>query len=180
MKALVLDEAGRETALYMGCYGIGVTRIVAAAIEQNHDERGIIWPAPIAPFQVVLVPLNLQKSARVRELSDRLYAELTAAGIEVLYDDRDARPGVKFADAELLGIPHRLVVADRGLEAGRLEYRQRRACRVDSGLRARPAPRLSSLPPCYEQGLDACLGSSALAQVCLLYLRGSAYSSSLL
>ena len=126
MKALVLDEAGRETALYMGCYGIGVTRIVAAAIEQNHDERGIIWPAPIAPFQVVLVSLNLQKSARVREVSDRLYAELTAAGIEVLYDDRDARAGVKFADAELLGIPHRLVVADRGLEAGRLEYRQRR------------------------------------------------------
>jgi prolyl-tRNA synthetase len=99
---------------------------VAAAIEQNHDERGIIWPAPIAPFQVVLVALNLQKSARVREVSDRLYAELTAAGIEVLYDDRDARPGVKFADAELLGIPHRLVVADRGLDAGRLEYRQRR------------------------------------------------------
>src|SRR5205809_189504 len=126
MKALVLDEAGRETALYMGCYGIGVTRIVAAAIEQNHDERGIIWPAPIAPFQVFLVSLNLQKSARVREVSDRLYAELTAAGIEVLYDDRDARPGVKFADAELLGIPHRLVVADRGLDAGRLEYRQRR------------------------------------------------------
>jgi prolyl-tRNA synthetase len=126
MKALVLDEAGRETALYMGCYGIGVTRIVAAAIEQSHDERGINWPAPIAPFQVVLVPLNLQKSARVREVSDRLYAELTAAGIEVLYDDRDARPGVKFADAELLGIPHRVVVADRGLEGGKLEYRHRR------------------------------------------------------
>jgi prolyl-tRNA synthetase len=126
MKATVLDEAGRETPLYMGCYGIGVTRIVAAAIEQNHDERGIIWPQPIAPFQVVLVPLNLQKSARVREVSEALYAELTAAGIEVLYDDRDARPGVKFADAELLGIPHRLVVAERGLEAGRLEYRGRR------------------------------------------------------
>jgi prolyl-tRNA synthetase len=126
MKATVLDEAGRETPLYMGCYGIGVTRIVAAAIEQNHDERGIIWPQPIAPFQVVLIPLNLQKSARVREVSERLYAELTAAGIEVLYDDRDARPGVKFADAELLGIPHRLVVAERGLEAGRLEYRGRR------------------------------------------------------
>ena len=126
MKAMVLDEAGREMTLLMGCYGIGVTRIVAAAIEQNHDERGIIWPAPIAPFQVVLVPLNLQKSARVREVSDRLYAELGAAGIEVLYDDRDARPGVKFADAELLGIPHRLVVAERGLEAGRLEYRHRR------------------------------------------------------
>jgi prolyl-tRNA synthetase len=126
MKALVLDEAGRETALYMGCYGIGVTRIVAAAIEQNHDDRGIIWPEPIAPFQVVLVPLNLQKSDRVRAVTDRLYTELTAAGIEVLLDDRDARPGVKFADAELLGIPHRLVVADRGLEAGKLEYRHRR------------------------------------------------------
>jgi prolyl-tRNA synthetase len=126
MKAMVLDEAGREVTLHMGCYGIGVTRIVAAAIEQNHDERGIIWPDPIAPFQLVLVPLNLQKSARVRELSDRLYAELSAAGIEVLYDDRDARPGVKFADAELLGIPHRLVVSERGLEAGRLEYRHRR------------------------------------------------------
>jgi prolyl-tRNA synthetase len=126
MKAAVLDEAGRETTVFMGCYGIGVTRIVAAAIEQNHDERGIIWPEPIAPFQVVLVPLNLQKSTRVREVADRLYAELTAAGIEVLYDDRDARPGVKFADAELLGIPHRLVVAERGLEAGKLEYRHRR------------------------------------------------------
>jgi len=125
MKAVVLDEAGREMVLHMGCYGIGVTRIVAAAIEQNHDERGIIWPDPIAPFQVVLVPLNLQKSARVREVSDRLYTELTALGVEVLYDDRDARPGVKFADAELLGIPHRLVVAERGLEAGKLEYRHR-------------------------------------------------------
>ena len=126
MKAVVLDEGGRETALYMGCYGIGVTRIVAAAIEQNHDERGIIWPEPIAPFQVVLVALNLQKSDRVRAAAEALYAELTAAGIEVLLDDRDARPGVKFADAELLGIPHRLVVAERGLEAGKLEYRHRR------------------------------------------------------
>jgi prolyl-tRNA synthetase len=126
MKARVLDEAGREVTVLMGCYGIGVTRIVAAAIEQNHDERGIIWPAPIAPFQVVLVPLNLQKSTRVREISERLYAEFSAAGLEVLYDDRDARPGVKFADAELLGIPHRLVVGERGLEAGKLEYRARR------------------------------------------------------
>jgi prolyl-tRNA synthetase len=126
MKALVLDEAGREVTLFMGCYGIGVTRIVAAAIEQNHDERGIIWPDPIAPFQLVLVPLNLQKSARVREVTDRLYAELGAEGVEVLLDDRDARPGVKFADAELLGIPHRVVIAERGLESGRLEYRQRR------------------------------------------------------
>jgi len=126
LKAKVLDESGNEATLLMGCYGIGVTRVVAAAIEQNHDERGIIWPEPLAPFQVVLVPLNLQKSNRVREVADRLYSELTASGVEVLYDDRDARPGVKFADAELLGIPHRLVVAERGLEAGRLEYRHRR------------------------------------------------------
>jgi prolyl-tRNA synthetase len=126
MKAAVLDEAGRDVTLYMGCYGIGVTRIVAAAIEQNHDEKGIIWPEPIAPFEVVLVPLNAHKSPRVREVADRLYAEFTDAGIEVLYDDRDARPGVKFADAELLGIPHRLVVGERGLEAGKLEYRGRR------------------------------------------------------
>src|SRR3954469_5475890 len=126
MKGVVLDESGKEVRLHMGCYGIGVTRIVAAAIEQNHDERGIIWPDPIAPFQVVLVPMGMQKSERVREVADRLYAELTAAGIEVLYDDRDARPGVKFADAELLGIPHRLVVGERGLEAGKLESRGRR------------------------------------------------------
>jgi prolyl-tRNA synthetase len=110
----------------MGCYGIGVTRVVAAAIEQNHDERGIIWPEPIAPFQLVLVALNSQKSDRVREVSDRLYDELSACGIEVLFDDRDARAGVKFADAELLGIPHRVVVGERGLQAGRLEYRGRR------------------------------------------------------
>jgi prolyl-tRNA synthetase len=126
MKANVLDEASRDVTLFMGCYGIGVTRIVAAAIEQNHDERGIIWPEPIAPFQVVLVPLNQHKSPRVGEVADRLYAELTDAGIEVLYDDRDARPGVKFADAELLGIPHRIVVGERGLENGKLEYRGRR------------------------------------------------------
>jgi prolyl-tRNA synthetase len=126
LKATVLNEAGHSVTPYMGCYGIGVTRIVAAAIEQNHDERGIIWPEPIAPFQAVLVALNSQKSDRVREVSEQLYGELCACGIEVLYDDRDARPGVKFADAELLGIPHRLVVGERGLEAGRLEYRGRR------------------------------------------------------
>jgi prolyl-tRNA synthetase len=125
--ATVLDEQGKGVAMLMGCYGIGVTRIVAAAIEQNHDERGIIWPEPIAPFDVVVVPINFQKSARVREASERLYAELGAAGFEVLLDDRDARPGVKFADAELYGIPHRIVVGERGLDAGRLEYRHRRA-----------------------------------------------------
>jgi prolyl-tRNA synthetase len=126
MNLRVLDEQGREVTPVMGCYGIGVTRIVAAAIEQNHDERGIIWPEPIAPFNVILVPVNAQKSERVRETSERLYRELSAAGIEVLLDDRDARPGVKFADAELFGIPHRLVVGERGLDAGRLEYRARR------------------------------------------------------
>jgi len=110
----------------MGCYGIGITRIVAAAIEQNHDGQGIIWPSAIAPFHVVLVPLNLQKSERVRTAADALYAELTAAGVEVLYDDRDARPGVKFADADLLGIPHRLVLAERGIDAGIVEYKRRR------------------------------------------------------
>ncbi len=126
MNALVLDESGREVTVFMGCYGIGVTRVVAAAIEQNHDARGIIWPEPLAPFQVVLVSLGAQKAPQVRETAERLYEQLTAADIEVLYDDRDARPGVKFADAELLGIPHRLVVAERGLAAGRLEYRHRR------------------------------------------------------
>ena len=127
MKASVQDEQGRDIAMYMGCYGIGVTRIVAAAIEQNHDDRGIIWPAPLAPFDIVIVGLNWEKSAAVREAAASLYEELPDAGLEVLLDDRDARPGVKFADAELFGIPHRVVVSDRGLAAGRLEYRHRRA-----------------------------------------------------
>ena len=127
MNATVLDESGKAVTMLMGCYGIGVTRIVAAAIEQNHDERGIAWPAPLAPFQVVLVPLNAHKSEAVRSTADRLYAEFTAAGIETLYDDRDARPGVKLADAELLGIPHRIVIGERGLASGTLEYRARRA-----------------------------------------------------
>ena len=125
MKAEVLDEQGQSVTMFMGCYGIGVTRVVAAAIEQNHDERGIVWPLPIAPFHVSLIPINLQKSERVREVADRLYAGLTAAGVEVVYDDRDARPGVKFADDELVGIPHRLVVGDKGLERGVVEYKPR-------------------------------------------------------
>jgi prolyl-tRNA synthetase len=132
MNAQVLDDAGRSITLYMGCYGIGVTRVVAAAIEQNHDERGIIWPEALAPFRVVIVPINYQKSARVREASERLYQELAAAGLEPLLDDRDARPGVKFADAELYGIPHRIVVGERGLDAGQLEYRHRRAADAES------------------------------------------------
>ncbi len=126
MHATVLDEQGKSVTMFMGCYGIGVTRVVAAAIEQNHDANGIIWPEPLAPFNVVLVAINYQKSERVQLEADRLYEELRAAGLEVLFDDRDARPGVKFADAELLGIPHRLVVGDRALAAGKLEYRHRR------------------------------------------------------
>jgi prolyl-tRNA synthetase len=127
MRALVLDAEGREQSMVMGCYGIGVTRLVAAAIEQNFDERGIIWPEPIAPFQVALVPMNLQKSEAVRAAVEPLYEALLAAGVEVLIDDRDVRPGVKFADMELLGIPHRVVVGERGLTDGMLEYRARRA-----------------------------------------------------
>jgi prolyl-tRNA synthetase len=127
MQASVLDEAGKPVVMFMGCYGIGVTRIVAAAIEQNHDAAGIIWPAPIAPFDVVLVPLNAAKSPKVAELAEQLYAQLQQRGFEVLLDDRDARPGVKFADTELIGIPHRVVISDRGIEAGALEYRHRRA-----------------------------------------------------
>jgi prolyl-tRNA synthetase len=127
LDATVLDAQGTKVTMLMGCYGIGVTRVVAAAIEQNNDERGIIWTDAIAPFDVVLVPMNYQKSSRVREASDALYRELTEAGLDVLLDDRDARPGVKFADAELYGIPHRIVVGERGLDAGRLEYRHRRA-----------------------------------------------------
>ena len=127
MKATVLDEGGKALTMYMGCYGIGVTRVVAAAIEQNHDANGIIWPDALAPFHVVLVPINYLKSARVTQAADELYQQIMAAGIEVLFDDRDARPGVKFADAELLGIPHRIVIGERGLDAGMLEYRHRRA-----------------------------------------------------
>lgn len=127
LKATVLDEQGQPVEMYMGCYGIGVTRVVAAAIEQNNDAAGIIWPEAIAPFRVVIVPMNYQKSAPVREAADRLYEDLQAAGVETLLDDRDARPGVKFADAELWGIPHRIVVGERGLASGQFEYRHRRA-----------------------------------------------------
>jgi prolyl-tRNA synthetase len=110
----------------MGCYGIGITRIAAAAIEQNHDDKGIIWPAPLAPYDVALVPINLHRSDAVRDAVESLYTELTERGFEVLLDDRDARPGVMFADAELLGIPHRLVVSERNLASDELEYRHRR------------------------------------------------------
>jgi prolyl-tRNA synthetase len=126
MNCTVLDENGKSAVLTMGCYGIGVSRVVAAAIEQNYDERGIIWPEAIAPFRVALVSVNMQKSAEVAEASAKLYADMLAAGLDVLWDDRDARPGVKFADMELIGIPHRVVVSERGLAAGTLEYRGRR------------------------------------------------------
>ena len=127
MGATVQDEDGSALTVTMGCYGIGITRIVAAAIEQNHDDAGIIWPEPLAPWTVILVPINAHKSDAVREAADALYADLLAAGVEVLYDDRDARPGAKFADAELLGIPHRITIGDRGLATGDFEYRYRRA-----------------------------------------------------
>ena len=126
MKATVQDQDGNDVTMLMGCYGIGVTRIVGAAIEQNHDDRGIIWPEPLTPFDVVIVPINMHRSEKLREATEALYSELTDMGLDVLFDDRDARPGVKFADAELIGIPHRLVISDRGLEAGELEYRHRR------------------------------------------------------
>jgi prolyl-tRNA synthetase len=127
LNAVVLGEDGRSHAMQMGCYGIGVSRIVAAAIEQNHDERGIRWPEPLAPFQVAILPMNARKSYRVREASERLYAELLAAGVDVLLDDRDLRPGVMFNDIELIGIPHRVVIGERGLDANTLEYRLRTA-----------------------------------------------------
>jgi len=127
MKATVLDEQGREVSMIMGCYGIGVSRIVAAAVEQNHDDRGMIWPEPIAPFHVALLPMNMKKSLRVREATEALYEELQAVGLEVLLDDREARPGVMFADMELVGIPHRVVVGEKNLDRGMVEYKHRRA-----------------------------------------------------
>ncbi len=125
MNAVVMDEDGRGVHPWMGCYGIGVSRIVAAAIEQNHDDRGIVWPEPLAPFSIAILPLNHQKAHRVREKAEALYSELTAAGVDVLLDDRPLRPGVMFADAELLGIPHVLVIGEKGLDNGIVEYRRR-------------------------------------------------------
>jgi prolyl-tRNA synthetase len=126
MKAEVLGEDGQPTSVTMGCYGIGVSRVVASAIEQNHDERGIIWRAAMAPFQVAVLPIGAGRSAAVREAAEALYRDLLAAGIEALLDDRDVRPGVMFADMELIGIPHRVVISERNLAAGQVEYRGRR------------------------------------------------------
>ncbi|MGF1760525.1 proline--tRNA ligase [Photobacterium sagamiensis] len=126
MNAAVLGPDGKNTIMEMGCYGIGCTRVVAAAIEQNHDDSGIIWPAAIAPFQVAIVPMNMAKSEEVKEAAEKLYAELTAAGIEVLFDDRKERPGVMFKDMELIGVPHTIVIGNRSLENGEVEYKNRR------------------------------------------------------
>ncbi|MCG7924220.1 MAG: proline--tRNA ligase [Candidatus Thiodiazotropha taylori] len=125
LNATVLDENGKAVVMTMGCYGIGVTRVVAAAIEQHHDDRGITWPSSLAPFQVALCPMKMSKSERVRETVEELYEQLNAVGIEVLLDDRDVRPGFMFADMELIGIPHRIVVGDKSLDQGQVEYRAR-------------------------------------------------------
>lgn len=126
MQATVLNESGEKIPLFMGCYGIGVSRVIAAAIEQNHDAHGIIWSKSMAPFQIALIPLNYQKKSTVRELTEHLYQQLLQEGFEVLLDDRDERAGVKFADIDLIGIPHRLVLSERGLSQGTVEYKNRR------------------------------------------------------
>ncbi|ALV93344.1 MULTISPECIES: proline--tRNA ligase [Pantoea] len=127
MKAAVQGEDGRNQIMTMGCYGIGITRVVAAAIEQNHDERGIIWPAALAPFEVAILPMNMHKSFRVKELAEELYNELRAKGIDVILDDRKERPGVMFADMELIGVPHTIVIGDRNLDNQEIEYKSRSA-----------------------------------------------------
>ena len=128
LKAEVLDQNGKSVTMDMGCYGIGISRVVAASIEQNNDENGIIWPDAIAPFHIALIPMQYDKSDEVRALTDQLYQDLQQAGYDVILDDRDKKtsPGVKFADMELMGIPHRVVISPRGIEAGTLEYKARR------------------------------------------------------
>jgi len=125
MKAGVINEGGKNQIMTMGCYGIGISRVVAAAIEQNHDDKGIIWPTNLAPFQVALCPMNMHKSERLKEASEKLYQDLLAAGIDVLFDDRKVRAGFMFSDMELIGIPHCIVVGDRGLDSGTVEYKAR-------------------------------------------------------
>jgi prolyl-tRNA synthetase len=127
MNCGVLDENGKHKILNMGCYGIGVSRIVAAAVEQNHDKYGIIWPEAIAPFRVAIVPMNMHKSPRVEEIAESLYTQLTEAGVEVLFDDRKERPGVMFNDMELVGIPHTIVIGERNLDENKVEVKNRRS-----------------------------------------------------
>ena len=126
MKASFLDETGKPQPFEMGCYGIGVTRILGAAVEQNHDERGMIWPTAIAPFAAVICPIGYDRSAEVQAAADKLHDELAALGIDVVLDDRGERPGAMFADWELIGVPLRVVISDRGLKAGTLEVQGRR------------------------------------------------------
>jgi prolyl-tRNA synthetase len=126
MNATYLDEAGKPQLMEMGCYGIGVTRILGAAIEQNHDERGIVWPDAIAPFTVAICPIGYDRNADVQAAAQALHDELAAAGIDVMLDDRGERPGAMFADWELIGVPHRVVISDRGLKDGQVEYQGRR------------------------------------------------------
>ncbi|MEC4750319.1 proline--tRNA ligase [Methylomicrobium sp. Wu6] len=127
MKAAVINEGGKNHTMIMGCYGIGISRVVAAAIEQNHDDKGIIWPASLAPFQVALCPMNMHKSERLRAVAEQLYQDLLAAGIDVLFDDRKVRAGFMFSDMELIGIPHCIVIGDRGIDNGTVEYKARTA-----------------------------------------------------
>ncbi|HIF5574483.1 proline--tRNA ligase [Pasteurella multocida] len=127
MNATVQGEDGRPQTMIMGCYGIGVTRVIAAAIEQHHDERGIIWPDNIAPFKVAIVPMNMHKSESVQQFAEELYRTLTAQGVEVIFDDRKERPGVMFADMELIGVPHMIVIGEKNLEKGEIEYKNRRS-----------------------------------------------------
>jgi prolyl-tRNA synthetase len=132
MNCVYLDEKGQPVPMQMGCYGIGVTRILGAAIEQNFDDKGIVWPDAIAPFELVLCPMGYDRSELVKAETDRLYAELQAAGIDVIVDDRGLRPGAMFADWELVGVPHRVVIGERGLKEGNLEYQGRRDAEASS------------------------------------------------
>jgi len=125
LKATVLDEQGKATVMTMGCYGIGVSRVVASAIEQNHDKFGIKWPAALAPFSVAIVPMNMHKSHRIPPIAEAVYEKLKAAGVEVLFDDRKERPGVMFNDMELMGIPHQIVIGERNLDNNQIEYKNR-------------------------------------------------------
>jgi len=137
MDAVMVDGKGNSQAMEIGCYGLGVSRMVAAAIEQNHDEKGIIWPQSIAPFQIAILPMNYHKSTRVREAADALYAELVGAGYEVLLDDRKVRPGFMFSDFELVGIPHQIVIGDKTLDDDQFEYKQRKDMQLQRVDRAR-------------------------------------------
>lgn len=127
----VQNDAGKNTTMVTGCYGIGVSRVVAAAIEQHHDDRGIVWPEPLAPFQVAIVPVQAHKFSRVKNLTEKLFEELKAAGIEVLYDDRKERPGVMFSDMDLIGIPHRIVISESGIDDGTVEYKARSSSDIE-------------------------------------------------